>query len=265
MNRFAAAPQRYVFLVHWNADEARERLAMLRRVGWRASGGPVGPAELKALRAEPPDVLAIDLSRLPSHGREVALAWRASKKTRHVPILFLGGEEAKVERARLALPDATYAEWSDVARALESAFATRGAEVVAPKDALAAGYSGTPLAKKLGVKPGGVVALVGAPKGFEAQLEPLPDGARTTRRAAAASLVLWFVKDRAALEADVESMAERAAAAPLWICWRKKTAAPNGDVGDREVRATALAAGLVDSKVCALDATWSGLRFTLRR
>ncbi len=264
MKPSGAAHDRRVFLVHWNADEARERLAMLRRVGWRASGGPVGPAELKELRAQPPDVLAIDLSRLPSHGRDVALAWRASKATRHVPILFLGGEEAKVERTRLALPDATYAEWSDVARALERAFATRGADVAVPKDALA-GYSGTPLAKKLGVKAGGVVALIGAPKGFEAQLEPLPDGARTTRRAGAASLVLWFVKDRAALEADVEHMAERAAAATLWICWRKKAADPSGDVGEREVRAAALAAGLVDSKVCALDATWSGLRFTRRR
>ncbi len=128
-----------------------------------------------------------------------------------------------------------------------------------------AGYSGTPLPKKLGIKEGTRVALVGAPPGFEAVLGELPAGAvaRAGRRGAA-DLTLWFVRSRAELRADIVSMVLRGKASGLWICWAKRTSPLASDVGEADVRNTALANGLVDFKICALDADWSGLRFNLR-
>ena len=130
----------------------------------------------------------------------------------------------------------------------------------------AAGYSGTPLPKKLGIKEGSRVALLGAPPGFEHTLGDLPAGA-TARRGArgAADLTLWFVRSRAALRAGMARHASRAAGSGLWICWAKKSSPLQGDVGEREVRETALAAGIVDFKICAVDADWSGLRFAARK
>jgi len=122
-----------------------------------------------------------------------------------------------------------------------------------------AGYSGTPLPAKLGIKPGAVVALIDAPRGFESTLAPLPDGARTTRTSRArADLTLWFVASQRALAARMKSMAPRAERSGLWIVWPKLSAMTGSDLTEGIVRQRALAAGLVDFKVCAVDATWSG-------
>jgi CheY-like chemotaxis protein len=259
-----------VFLVHWKQAEAPERLARLEAAGFAADGGEVGTPELRALRADPPDAVVVDLSRLPSHGRDVALALRTSPKTRHVPIAFVEGAPEKVERVRRDLPDATFGTWRSIVGTLKRArAAARSAPArVAPAPANAlAGYSGTPLPKKLGVKPDGLVRLVDGPQGFEAVLGDLPAGARVTRRGTkqAPTVTLWFVSTAAALAHDLERTATLAGDGFLWICWPKKASGVPSEVGDREVRAAGLAAGLVDSKVAAIDATWSGLRFTWRR
>jgi len=128
------------------------------------------------------------------------------------------------------------------------------------------GYSGTPLVKKLGIGPGSTVALVGAPAGFEKTLGALPEGARLTRRPRAKpDMVLWFVRSRKELAAGVRKAAQSfAGKSGLWIAWPKKASGVETDVGEDEVRTIALAAGLVDFKVCAIDATWSGHRFARR-
>ncbi len=129
-----------------------------------------------------------------------------------------------------------------------------------------AGYSGTPLPKKLGIKADSVVALVDAPEDFEQTLGPLPEGARIRRLARGRSdVALWFVTSRAALAQGLHAWLERDDWHGLWICWPKKASGVRSDLGDEPVRRLALAAGLVDSKVCAIDATWSGLRFTRRK
>jgi hypothetical protein len=133
-----------------------------------------------------------------------------------------------------------------------------------------AGYSGTPLPKKLGIKPGMTVALAGAPKGFAATLGAPPAGAvLRTNTAKPAGLVLWFVRTSAELAGDIEGMAAYAGAAQIWIAWRKKAALPAGAPADSpaepSVRAAGLAIGLVDFKICAIDETWSGLLFTRRK
>ena len=126
-----------------------------------------------------------------------------------------------------------------------------------------AGYSGTPLPKKLGIKEGSRVALIGAPPGFE--LGDLPEGAVVRRGASgAADLTLWFVRSQKELLAGVQKIAPRSAKSGLWIVWAKKTSPLAGDVTETEVRGAGLAAGMVDFKICAVDQDWSGLRFNLR-
>ncbi len=130
----------------------------------------------------------------------------------------------------------------------------------------AAGYSGTPLPKKLGIKEGTRVALLGAPAGFEDTLGELPHGTIARRDArGAADLTLWFVRSRAELLKGMGKLAPRAEGSGLWIVWAKKTSPLAGDVSESDVRTTALAAGIVDFKICAVDHDWSGLRFALRK
>jgi len=126
-----------------------------------------------------------------------------------------------------------------------------------------AGYSGTPLPKKLGVKEGTRVALLGAPAAFA--LDDLPAGAVVRRGArGAADLSLWFVKSKAELRKGVRAMKPRSTGSGLWIVWAKKTSPLFAGVTENDVRDAALAAGMVDFKVCAVDENWSGLRFNLR-
>jgi hypothetical protein len=130
----------------------------------------------------------------------------------------------------------------------------------------AAGYSGTPLARKLGIREGARVVLAGAPPGAEDLLEPLPDGVRLSRRLGApADVVVAFHTSRRELEARFPRL--RAAihdAGGLWIAWPKRASGVATDLTEDVVREIALASGLVDNKVCAIDGTWSGLRLVVR-
>jgi hypothetical protein len=130
----------------------------------------------------------------------------------------------------------------------------------------AAGYSGTPLVRKLGILPGARLALIGAPDGFDEVLGELPDGVGVRRRAGGTSdvIVAFFVSAKA-LEQRLPAL-RRALdyAGGLWIAWPKRASGVQTDLGDGQVRALGLGAGLVDNKVCAIDETWSGLRFVYR-
>jgi hypothetical protein len=132
-----------------------------------------------------------------------------------------------------------------------------------------AGYSGTPLPKKLGIRAGDRVLIDGAPAGFESDvLGPLPDGVVLHRRAGptAYDVVLVFRGSTRALVRTLERDIARTAppAGRLWVAWPKKASGVVTDLSDGVVRAEGLAAGVVDTKVCALDATWSGLMFVRR-
>ena len=194
---------RRVRLIHWKAEEARSRIALLAQAGFGVEYESVSPATLRAFVADPPEAFAIDLTRLPSHGRDVALHLRGRQATRRVPIVFLGGAADKVERIRETLPDANFAEWEDAAAAIETAIASPPDEPVVPASTLA-GYSGTPLPKKLGIKPGSTVVLVDAPPDFEQTLGALPEDAEVRRGIdGSADVIILFTKERARLEARV--------------------------------------------------------------
>ena len=130
-----------------------------------------------------------------------------------------------------------------------------------------AGYSGTPLAKKLGIRAGDTVALVGAPDGFEDELEGLPDGVQLRRRAGGKpEVVLLFTTQARDLERRFAGLAKSVFPdGSLWIAWPKRSARVATDLDENRLRDIGLPHGLVDNKVCAVNEVWSGLRFVWRR
>lgn len=130
-----------------------------------------------------------------------------------------------------------------------------------------AGYSGTPLPQKLGIRAGHRVALDRPPPGFETTLGELPEGVRLVpaSRGGDFDVILLFVRDLRSLEAKLAPTIRRMApATALWICWPKKSSSLAADVGENQVRVRGLAAGIVDIKVCAVDQDWSGHKFVFR-
>ncbi len=253
-------------LIHPKAAEAEPRIAALQDAGYAVEYGALEsmPA-LRALSTRPPAAFVIDLSRLPSHGREIGIALRHTKATRHVPLVFVGGDPSKVQRVRAQLPDATYTSWTAVAGALRRAITRPPADPVVPASILAA-YSGTPLPKKLGISPGSTIVLIGAPDDFERTLGSVPDGTTIRRQdRGARDLTIWFVTSRGALDRGIARRAHTIADGGLWIAWPKQASGRPTDVTQQDVRRVGLGAGLVDYKICAIDATWSGLKFSRRK
>ena len=256
-----------VRLIHWKAAEAQERIEQLRAAGHEVVYRDMGnSADLKELVEDLGDAVVIDLGRLPSHGRDLALYFRERKSTRRVPMVFAGGDPQKVERIRELLPDAAYASWDGMDASLEHAIANAPADPVVPRSSFEA-YSGTPLPKKLGIKEGSSVLLIDPPADFGETLGELPPGATLRTQADGPfPLSIWFTMSRAELESRLEDAVRSLAdGGSLWIASPKKASKVVTDLNQNIVREVGLAAGLVDYKVCSIDKTWSGLLFTRRR
>ena len=251
-------------LIHWNETEGRERQLRLTSLGHHVEfDGLDGSALLRAARANPPEAFVIDLTRLPSHGREVALALRTYKDTRHVPLVLVDGEPAKVAAIKALLPDARYTTWGRLASVLPKAIAARPAGPVVPSSPIA---SNKPTAAKLGIKTGFTVALVGAPPGFTRTLKPRPAKVTFTARADRdCDVVVAFVRSSRELSAQLSMLRDILGRQTLWIAWPKKASGVSTEVNGNVVRETGLSLGWVDFKICAIDATWSGLAFKKRK
>ena len=254
-----------VRLIHFNEDDGLERRKQLEAFGFEAAydfveGQGLTPV-LRNLRASPPDAVVIDLTRLPSHGREVARALRGSKATRHVPIVFVDGDPDKIKTTKALLPDAAYTTWGRAKAAISKAIATPLANPINPGDLM----SGRPVVAKLGVKPGFKVALLASPKGFSDSLKPLPAKVKFTARPETdADMFIGFCRSDRELQAHLLSIG-KANRQTLWLAWPKKASGVKSDVDGNVVRTTGLAAGWVDFKVCSIDDTWSGLAFKRRK
>lgn len=254
-----------VRLIHWNVDEAGERRDRLSAEGYEVEWEPrPAPDLFKKLTSDPPAAVVIDLSRLPSGGRDLALEVRHRRSTRHVPLVFVDGEEDKVERVRDLLPDAAYTTWPKIGPTLRRAIGKPPPDPIVPESRMA-GYAGVPLAKKLGIKDAAAVSLVDAPEGFAARLRGLPESVTLRDGLRGRSdLVVWFVRSQGAMRRRIDQIARRATDSPVWIAWPKKSSGVASDLTQQVVRRTAEVAGLVDYKICAIDSTWSGLLFTRR-
>jgi CheY-like chemotaxis protein len=269
-----------VRLIHWHEAEAAERASRLRGLGYQVDHAILsGPEGFRELRDNPPSAFVIDLSRVPSHGRDVGIALRSYKDTRLVPIVFVDGDPEKVDKLKTYLPDAVYTEWPDIGKALKQAVSRPVVAPAVPRSRMEA-YSGSPLPKKLGIRPGTAVILVGGPEGFRNTLGKLPDrvsvgeksidalpkvSGSSRAKAGERRLILWFVKTQRELERDVGKIAARTPDGGVWIIWPKKASGLPSDLNQNIVRAAGLGAGVVDYKVCAVDETWSGLLFARRK
>jgi CheY-like chemotaxis protein len=256
----AAKPR--IRLVCWNEDLAAERARVLKKAGLDVDASPFNPAGMiTRLRENPPAVMLIDLDRLPSHGREVAVMLRTSKSMRHLPIVFAGGIEEKVARVREEVPDGIFTDWAKAAAAVSRALKRAPAVVAQPVPHMQR-YAGSPLAKKLDLKAGTKAALIGAEDGFIEMLGDLPEGVEIVSRVTAGTnLVLWFVRSSRELAAAFELARARS----LWIVYPKQAGRYKVDFNQNDVRLTGLEAGMVDYKICAVNADWSGMKFARRK
>jgi len=255
----------HILLVHWNEGEAKQRASNIARHGHKVTIlCSSDKNEVLAVRDSPPELFVIDLSRLPSQGREAAGYFRRIKSTRQVPILFVDGDADRVKRVRNLIPDAEFAQSDDLKNAIKRAIRKPASKPVVP--GTMAGYSGTPLPKKLGIRENYSFVLVNAPARFERKLEPLPAGAELVDGAASANVAVLFVTSLAELARDFRALAK---ALPdkvaFWLAWPKKTSGVKTDLTENVIREFGLDADWVDYKVCAIDETWSGLCFARRK
>jgi hypothetical protein len=251
-------------LIHWNAAEAAPLLEKLRAAGYAVDyDEKLDYRILRALRDSSPVAIVIDLSRRPSHGREVAVYLRGNKATRQIPLVFVDGAPEKVTAIREVLPDAVYANSRSATNAVRRAIAKAPAQPVAPPQMMER-YHDRTTAQKLGIKPGARVALIDPPADYSRVLGDLPAGASLEEDPhEPCDVTLWFARDPVDCHAAFPAMRSRAGRTKLWILWQKQAAGGKAGVTQNMLRETAVSLGLVDYKICAVNATWSGMAFAL--
>lgn len=254
-----------VKLVHWKVQEIEEREDMLKSAGYQVDSDLEGGAGvINALASDPPAAIVIDLSRLPSQGRDFALMIRQRKGTRHIPLVFVDGDPGKVDKIKELLPDACYTTWRHISETLIDAIDHSPSDPIVHESTFAA-YTGKPLVEKLGIKPNFSIVTVNEPQGFEKNLDPLPSGVRIShQKTDACDLSIWFCSSSAELEHLMADIVEKSQSGPVWIAWQKKKSGQASDLTQQGVRQTGLDNGLVDYKISSFDDTWSGLLFKFR-
>lgn len=255
-----------VQLLHWNASEAGAYLELLEAAGHQVNYEPeFSAALLRSWRESPPDAFVIDLSRLPSHGREIAGALRQSCATRHVPLVFCEGAEEKVARVRSELPDATFCTRKTLRSLLRRALQMRPAAPVVPREMMQR-YAGRSAAQKLGIQEGSRVALIDAPRDCPKLLGNLPKSVEFLEKAGDnINVTLCFAENPGSLQHWLSKVRGRAAGTKLWILWRKGGSAARGEVTEQMVRERGIDLGLVDYKICSVNEVWSALLFAKKR
>jgi len=209
-----------------------------------------------SIRSSAPDAIVIDLTRMPSYGRAVGGLIREQKSIRHIPLVFLEGDPEKTKLVRKVLPDAFFAPFLKLGAMIEKAIRE------APKDPVAPRHTAVPLAGKLRVQDGSVVALRSAPDGF---LEKLP-AIRVTRKIADAEMIFCFVKSMAALARELQTIGpDLEPGQTFWVIWPKQSGKLASDVTMPRISAMCVEAGLSGYKLCAVDEVWSGLALTRKR
>jgi hypothetical protein len=255
-----------VRIVHWKAPQAGPLIEACRGCGFEVEYDDVRFGDLaKLIRAKAPDALVIDLSCLPSHGRDTAIAFRQTNYARHIPVVFVDGDPAKVEAIRRVLPDAAFtasAPRKQLCARIGSACLKRVEHPVIPPGVMAS-YGSRTVAQKLGIKEGSTVAVIDAPRDYAAALGALPENVELAEDPAAVHAVtLWFVRDPRVYRAGLRRFQAIADRTRLWIVWRKGST--NG-LTQYLVREAALEAGLVDYKICAVNEQWSAMAFARRK
>ena len=255
-------------LVAWNENEAAGHLRELESAGFtvdastlRGTGGIIG-----RFREAMPDAVVIDLDRMPSFGREVGIMLRTSKTTRHLPLIFAGGPAEKIARIKDDLPDATFTSWEKIAGAIRSAMAHPPLAPIKPTPHMER-WDASSLVKKLGIKDGMQIAVLGDFDEMAEIIGELPQEAAFVKKfTAETKLALYVVKSESEVARAFEhAMARLPVAGSLWIIHPKQSKKRSVDFNQNDVRELGLAHGFVDYKVCSVNNDWSGLKFARRR
>ena len=252
-----------VRLFHWKAEEASSVIAKLRAAGYAVLyNARTQSPSVREIQESVPAAVVIDLSRMPSHGRAVGAWLRGSKGARHIPLVFVGGDAAKVATLRQEIPDAVYTTLAGIRGALKKAIANPPSDPVVPRQMIQ-GYERRTTAQKLGIREGSMVGLIDPPDDYLRVLGELPqDVVMEEDPSHDCAVTLWFVHDAGEYAAALPTGRALAARTRLWIIWQK---ARRGGLNGSFVREAALSIGLVDYKICSLDAVWSGMAFTVKK
>ncbi|MEO8593120.1 MAG: hypothetical protein ABI759_07355 [Candidatus Solibacter sp.] len=244
-----------VLVIHREPEEGVALASRLRSLGFDATAYlSVGPSGFRSIRQDPPQVILIDLTRLPSYGKTMGVLLRHSKSLRTIPLVFIEGDPAKAAQVRGMLPDAGFTVWAKMPAVIRKAAAAPPLEPLPPPP------HDTPLLQKLGVREGSKVAILHAPGGFA-----LP-GVKAQKQVADADVVLIFHRTSATLlRALPEIAGMMRTGRRVWIVWPKKAAGRQSDLTMPRIREMASDFGLVDYKVCAVDATWSAMTLGRRQ
>jgi DUF3052 family protein len=251
-------------LFHWKAEEAEPFIEALHASSHQvAYDEKIRPGLFPKIRASPPDAFVIALTRLPSHGREVAVFLRGSKATRHIPIVFVDGAPEKVDVIRRQIPDAAYTSLSRLGAALQKALAKPPAVPVVPPQMMER-YRARTTAQKLGIIKATPVGLLDPPRDYASVLGPMPDGVSFIEGAARdCPVTLWFVSDAGVYQSRLPRVRTLAARTKLWILWPK--GGQQTGISQPYLRETANAVGLVDYKICSVNDRWSAMAFARKK
>jgi len=250
-----------VRLCHWRESEAAPLIDILRKAGYTVDyPGDKANGSFRSLREKPAFAVVIDLTRLPSHGRHVAAEIRATKSIRHIPIVFVDGDQEKVDRIRQEIPDAVYTSRTRLAAALKRAKPL--VDPVAPARIM--NRTDRTTAEKLGIKAGSRVALIDPPADYMRVLGKLPkDASLEEEPEEPLPLTLWFVREPDGYLAGLGRIRKLALTSRIWIVYPKGKTTTGLTQG--LVREAALSVGLVDYKVCSVNEVWTGLLFTRKK
>ncbi len=254
-----------IIWIDWRKKDENPLIAALREKSLEIENFMFsGPGSLKALHSDPPAAILIDLTRLPSQGRDLGILLRKNKGTRHIPLLYLNGEQDKVDQVKSILPDAFFCREAELGQTLASLKNYKVLEPVVPDSAFA-GYKDVPLLKKLGIQAQLLISLIDAPENFITTLGSWPEGAvKLAALDPRSDLTIWFVRSREELDTCMTECDRTLQCGRLWIAWPKSANKVSG-LSQTLVRKTGLDAGWVDYKICAIDSDWSALLFTRRK
>jgi CheY-like chemotaxis protein len=254
-----------IYLIHWNEEERKQKAAELRERGYDVIDSFFTGSKLfSELEKLQPKAILIDLTRIPSQGRDLGIALRKRKGTRQIPIVFVGGKSEKVEKIKGILPDAGYCDWDGIQTAIAQMSEISTEELVVP-DSVFAASKGKAVSEKLGISEGHRIFTFEAPDNVEEILSGLPsDVVFVSTAQAEFDLAIWFARSEKKLKVNLDQIVAASKRAPIWIAWPKKKSGNESDLTQKLVREICMGAGMVDYKVCSISQLWSGLLFTWR-
>lgn len=258
-----ASPNQRIRLFHWRESESGPLIALLEKAGYEVDYQGEHGVKFASLRQHPTHAVVIDLTRMPSHGRYVAAEIRSRKSLCHLPIVFVDGDPVKLQKIRETVPDAVFVARSKLIVALKK---VKPLTSPSPTKPMMASYVERTVAQKLGITEKMRVAVIDPPRDYGKAIGKLPQGAQLEEEPEETlPLTLWFVRDPETYLDRLAGMRRLCAKSRLWVIYPKCARGRKAGLTQFVVRDAALELGLVDYKICSVDATWTGMLFAVKK